>query len=556
MNLRPAFVLPRVLVGLLLALLFALGVARSAEAHPLGNFTINHFARLQVGPEQIAVRYVVDTAEVTTFQEIRSADTNGDGTTSQGEFDAYRDRVAPQYAKGLLLTVDGARVPLRVASKRLTLPKGAGGLLTLRLECDFVGAVPEAAGTAPRRLRYEDTNHRERLGWHELVVTPALGASVFDSSAFGTAVTDELKAYPQELLTQPLAERVAELSFGRGSAPVGAKPLLSRNRRPVAPARDRLAELITVPQLTPGVVLVSVLVAAAFGALHAFAPGHGKTVVAAYLVGARGTVGHAAFLGLTVTITHTLGVFALGLVTLFASQYVLPEQLFPVLSLISGGLVLAIGLSLFRHRLRKVLGHAHSHHAHDHSHHIHDHAHEHHHHHHHHHADEHPHHPHSVARQKRPSQPAEFGESKTSVLPGIGELGASVQLGVHAHGGRLHSHLPPGAEGARVTWRSLLALGISGGLLPCPSALVVLLAAISLQRVGFGLLLVTAFSLGLAATLTALGIAFVYAGRLVKLPALSNRLTQALPTVSAFVITCVGAAIVAAETGKLLQVMS
>ncbi|MEJ7713575.1 MAG: sulfite exporter TauE/SafE family protein [Pyrinomonadaceae bacterium] len=260
-----------------------------------------------------------------------------------------------------------------------------------------------------------------------------------------------------------------------------------------------MGELIAVPELTLSLALFGLLVAAALGAAHAFSPGHGKTVVGAYLVGSRGTWQHAAFLGLTVTITHTAGVFALGLVTLFASQYVVPERLFPILSLVSGGIVVVIGLSLFVKRLRLALGHAGHEHTHHH-HHDHDamtnHSHE--------------HHDHSH---------------------------------VHSHGGSSHSHLPPGADNTPVSWRSLLALGISGGLLPCPSALVVLLSAIALHRVGYGLLLVIAFSIGLAATLTAIGLAFVYAGRLMKRSSAFERfqhLARIVPAASAFVIMCVG----------------
>src|SRR5437870_7078170 len=91
-----------------------------------------------------------------------------------------------------------------------------------------------------------------------------------------------------------------------------------------------MTELIDTPgPLGLGLVLTSLLVAAALGALHALSPGHGKTIVGAYLVGARGTARHALFLGLVVTATHTLGVYALGLVTLTASQYIVPEQIFP-----------------------------------------------------------------------------------------------------------------------------------------------------------------------------------------------------------------------------------
>ena len=141
---------------------------------------------------------------------------------------------------------------------------------------------------------------------------------------------------------------------------------MTRDGRQCNTARDRLAELIAVPEITPGIVLLGLLLAAGLGSLHALSPGHGKTVVGAYLVGSRGTARHAAFLGLTVTITHTAGVFALGLATLLASQYILPEKLYPFLSLISGAIVVVIGASLFFKRFRAALPgsqHHHLHHA-------------------------------------------------------------------------------------------------------------------------------------------------------------------------------------------------
>ncbi|MBA3765518.1 MAG: hypothetical protein H0W99_00760, partial [Acidobacteria bacterium] len=206
----------------------------------------------------------------------------------------------------------------------------------------------------------------------------------------------------------------------------------------------------------------------------------------------------------TVTITHTIGVFALGLVTLFASQYIVPERLFPILSLVSGGIVAAIGLSLFVRRLRAVAGFSNdAHHDHDHSH----------------------------------------DDDTHDHVHGDNSHHAGENALTHSHGGKEHSHLPPGADGSAVTWRNLLALGVSGGLLPCPSALVVLLSAISLHRVGYGMFLVVAFSAGLACTLTAIGLAFVYAGRWMKRPLGTGRLVRILPTASALVVMCVGLAI-------------
>lgn len=497
----------RAVAGFLVAATLVFGFAAQAVAHPLGNFTINHFARIEVSSENINIRYVVDMAEIPTFQELQSLDVNSEGKPTSAALDAYLERVAHQYAAAIMLDVDGARIPLEVSAKRISMPAGAGGLPTLRVECDLTGkvqAVNEASAMATHHLKFEDTNYAERIGWREIVVNPASGISVFNSTSYGSALTDELKAYPEDKLTTPLDERTAELSWSKGAtAPAGSTTLLQRDGRPAVQTRDMLAELISTRDLTLGVALLSLVIAIGLGALHAFSPGHGKTVVGAYLVGSRGTPRHAIFLGLTVTITHTLGVFALGLVTLFASQYVVPEKLFPILGVISGAIVVVIGLSLFVRRFRTALGkgsHNQAHHSHgaqDHTH------------------DE---HGHSAQHDGDPTIP-------------------------HSHdGGREHTHLPPGVDGSAITWRSLLALGISGGLLPCPSALVVLLSAISLHRVGFGLLLVIAFSLGLAATLTGVGLAFLYAGRLFKRPArlTSGRFVRVLPAVSAFVIMCAG----------------
>ena len=494
--------------------LFAL--TTSVTAHPLGNFTVNHFARIEAGAERVHVRYVVDMAEIPAFQESQLIDANSDGARSDAELNAYLERTAQQYLDGLLVTVDGQRVTLSLTGKTVSQPEGAGGLSTLRIECDFEGAMPAGLTNEQHQLSFEDTNHKERIGWHEIVAAPASGATIFDSTAFGSSLTDELKAYPQDMLAAPLDERTAKFSWTTAATlPPGAVALRTRDGRPAEQTRDRLAELIGVKELTLPIALLGLLLAAGFGALHAFSPGHGKTVVGAYLVGSRGTARHAAFLGLTVTITHTLGVFALGLVTLFASQYIVPERLFPVLSLISGLLVLIVGLSLFVKRLRGafgIAGHAHHHHD-DEAAHMHD-GHEFHHH--------------------------AHGEDAHEHLHDGPDASA---MHTHSHGGREHSHLPPGTDGNPVTWRSLLALGISGGLLPCPSALVVMLSAISLGRVAYGLALVVAFSIGLAATLSGIGLLFVYAGRFIKRSVSDNRWVRVLPVVSAFVIACVGAVI-------------
>lgn len=466
--------------------ILALGLPARAPAHPLGNFTVNHFSRLEIGASRVRLRYVIDMAEIAALQELQTVDADGDGRHAPAELDAYAARAAAAHVAGLRLSVDGAPVPLTLNGRRVSLPPGQGGLPTLRLECEYAGELPppDARSTsgATRRVRFNDANYEGRIGWREIVVASDSGVFIFDSTAYGSSLSDELRAYPGDMTSAPLDERTAELSFSTAAPPANARPLVARDGARVEPAaRDRLAEIVAASDLTPGVVLAGLLLAAILGGFHALSPGHGKTVVAAYLVGSRGTAKHAVFLGLTVTLTHTAGVFALGIVTLFAAQYVVPERLYPVLSFVSGAIVVAIGLSLLVRRIGAAYGYVeHEHNAH-----------------------------------------------------GDGHA--------HTHGGAAHTHLPPGADGERVTWRRLLALGISGGLLPCPSALVVLLSAIHLRRVGYGLLLVVAFSAGLASVLTCVGLLFVYARRRMERPLAANGIwLRVLPALSAFVITCAG----------------
>lgn len=466
-------------VGLLMAL-----VPVGVFAHPLGNFSVNQFVLVEPGGQSVVVRYVVDLAEIPTLQELGAVNADGNSVPSEGELDLVAAKMAQEVAANLRLVVDATPVHLVETARRRSLMPGAGGLDTFRIELDFRAAV-EASAVAPR-LVIENGCFSGRLGWREIVILPPAGVTVFDSTAFGNSLSDELKAYPQDALAAPLAEVRAEARYTLGDRPANAQPLRMRDGKELTVTRDPFAELIAVPELTITGALLGLLIAAILGGMHALSPGHGKTVVGAYLVGSRGTARHAAFLGLTVTITHTAGVFALGLVTLFASQYILPEKLFPILTAISGALVVGIGLTMFAKRLGSATGietldahsHAHAHSDHDHS---------------------------------------------------------------HRHGG--HSHLPPGSDGEPVTWKSLLALGISGGLLPCPSALVVLLSAIALHRVAYGLLLVVAFSFGLASVLTAIGFAFVFAGRFVKPSNRTEKLAQWMPVMSALVITVVGCAI-------------
>ncbi len=481
------------------ALFVTLGIV-SAFGHPLGNFSVNQFSRIEVSADRLSIRQVLELAEIPALKEINSIDTDKDGQCSIAELDAYVKQITPSYVDGLRLKIDGSGSALESAGAKAELLPGAGGLSTLRIVWDLISPI-EANGKA-RQIAYANDNYADRIGWNEMIVSPSGSISVYDSNLFANGVSDELRAYPQDSLAMPLAERSANFTFSPGTPPAGAALLKARSGNVFEPApKDRFAALISVPVLTPWVIIAGLFVAIAFGALHAMSPGHGKTVVGAYLVGSRGTPKHAIFLGLTVTVTHTLGVFALGLITLFASRYVLPERLMPFLGFVSGLLVFFIGVTLFKERLLAFFG-----------------------------------------RKSDPVNHHHEDGSHTHDLEHDHEHDGLT----HTHGGSTHSHALP----ETITWKNLLALGISGGLLPCPSALVLMLSSISLGRIGYGLVLTIAFSVGLAATLTTIGLAFLYIGNIFGRTAIAeNRIVKFLPVFSAFVVASLGAVICYSAVG-------
>lgn len=463
-----------------------------AAAHPLGNFSTNRYAALVVEPRSVRVAYSVDLAELPAYRELPLVDASGDGQVDPAERDAYAARQATALAADLDLTLDGERLVLEPVATALEIASGAGGLQTLRLDVAYRAALPRLAG----QLAFVDRSYAGRPGWQEVVAAAADGVSLDGSTVPARDVSRALRAYPDDMLQAPLRVSTATMRLAAGGPGSPAAQGVVAGTRGAERFGDRFTALLTDPTpLGPWTIATSLLLAAMLGAVHALTPGHGKTVVGAYLVGARGTARHAIFLGLVVTATHTLGVFLLGLGTLAASTWIVPERLYPWISIVSGLLVVGVGATLVRSRLHGAMaGHAHAH----------DHGHDHHHDHHHGHGHQHHHHHHG-----------------------------------DGHG---HSHLPP--AGTPITVRSLLALGVSGGLLPCPSALVVMLGAIAVHRVAFGLALIVAFSAGLAAVLTGIGIALVYARGLFERLPLDGRLARYVPVASAVVISCAGAAIV------------
>ena len=356
----------RLFMSVTFALIVAFALPLTAFAHPLGNFTINRYSRLELGRDSIRVRYVVDMAEIPTFQERPQVDTNGDDVIDTAEHKRYLSDQIATLQSNLRLIVNGKAVALQAQESQLEFVPGQGGLLTTRISAWFVaGLSPDAA----RVLEYRDENFQGRLGWQEIVVRPD-GINLAESSVPTQDLSDELRSYPQDLLQSPPAVSSAKLKFeltGTGSPTVFSSIGVTRGMQSL-PGRttDRFAELIAIPDLGLGAILAALLGAFVWGAAHAFSPGHGKTIVAAYLVGSRATARHALFLGATTTVTHTAGVFTLGLITLFASRYIVPEQLYPWLEVGSGALLVVLGISMFAGRVRRVAAHDHARHAHDH----------------------------------------------------------------------------------------------------------------------------------------------------------------------------------------------
>jgi len=484
-------------------LFFALALLLTgrAWAHPMGNFSVSHYSRIEVGGAGAEIRYVLDLAEIPSFELLQQWGLSAD--SSRDQLDRKAEAQAREWVRNLSIECGGRSVMPHFESVTLAIAKGAGGAPVMRFTSNLSLAV--ATGS----LSYEDRNYPARAGWKEIVIASGPGANIERASQSDLDRSEALTAYPADPTVAPPQDLRASVDWA--AAPLAGNPAAAKKKRPAtdppapapvvtrltspvppqAPAAgtvvrgDFLSQLLHRGKIGAGLILLGMLVAFGLGSLHALSPGHGKTIVAAYLVGSRGTFRHAIFLGGMVTFTHTISVFFLGLTTLFLSQYVLPEKIIPVLGAISGLSIVWIGGMMLYKRAMRLRGH------HEHDHHHHDHDHDHH------------HHDHD-----------------------------------HEHGPHGHSHVPEGD----VTMGSLIALGASGGLVPCPSALVLLLSSIALGRVGLGLLLLVAFSTGLAIVLMGIGVLVLYAKDL--LPNSQKTAThpafRIIPVISAALIVCIG----------------
>ncbi|MFG6194690.1 nickel/cobalt transporter [Nonomuraea sp. JJY05] len=424
-----------VATGLVLSLCLSVVLAAVAKAapvvmHPLGNFTVNHYNGLRISPSDVRNLAVVDAAELPTLQARPQVDAS------------YAARRCGALAAAQRLTVAGRTVPWRVAGSGFAYAPGQGGLQTSRLTCRLVAEV-RASGA----VEFADGFEQDRIGWREITAVGD-GVRLVRSSVPPVSVSKELHAYPEDLLADPLDQRTATMTAvpgaglpgqGGSGAPGGTVSGGIGIGGPIGDALAALdrtfAGLIGSDTLTLPLGLLAVGLAAVLGAGHALIPGHGKTVMAAYLAGRRGRPRDALVVGATVTATHTVGVLVVGLL-LSAFTALAGESVLAWLGVASGALIAVIGFRLLLNARRGTSPHDHGH--------------------------------------------------------------------GHGHG---HGHRHGGEQATKRA--GLVGLGIAGGLVPSPSALVVLLGAIALGRTWFGVALVTAYGIGMAATLTVTGLLLV-----------------------------------------------
>jgi nickel/cobalt exporter len=509
-----------------ISLLVFLSMAPAVFAHPMGNFSINHYSKIIPGAHAVEVDYIIDMAEIPTFQQMQESAIIA--KADDPSLIPYLHRQSEVLKKGLTLLFDEKPLVLETISRQAIFPPGAGGLPTMKMGFVYIATLPGELRDSATSLRYRDDNYPGRAGWKEIVAVTEPGAALVSSSVPASDRSLELTNYPTDMLHSPPQTLEAALSIK--AAPFGTradyKPELQAGSGWLATGRARASgvklkansqgtprsaftELISSKRTDFLFMSMAALIAAVLGGFHALEPGHGKTLVAAYLVGSHGKARHAVLLGAIVTASHTVSVYALGLITLYASQWILPERLYPWLGIGSGLLVAGLGFTLFIRRYLATESFANDGYLHDHAH-----SHRH------------------------------------------NWYGAHVdKVGTHSHSdliehdhdhGKGHDHSHSGEhEMPRVTRElslsGLFALGITGGIVPCPAALVVLLGALAFHRVAFGLFLIVAFSAGLATVLISLGLAMVYAGRFMSRFGAQGPLTQRwLPLASSAVITVIG----------------
>ncbi|MBL1115924.1 nickel transporter [Streptomyces sp. 110] len=451
--------------------------AGSAEAHPLGNFTVNRYDGLVVTPGTLRVDHVEDLAEIPAAQAKPEIDRDGDDALSGRELGAWAARRCADAAEGARLTVDGREVPVRAGRAQARQRPGQAGLPTLRVECRLTAALGDGERAT---VAYRPRDIGTGPGWRE-VTAQGDRMTLTDANVPKTSASHRLVRYPAGQLSSPSDQRSAALKVEAGGPALASAAESDREDavgssvlpRGVDRWTQALTSMVARHDITFGFALTAFATAVLLGAMHALAPGHGKTMMAAAAAaGGRSALRDVLALGASVTVTHTLGVFALGLLVTAGSAAA--PSVISWLGIASGVLVAVAGAGLLRKALRRRR-HMHAHH------HSHDHAHDH-------------EHGHAHAHGHGHDHAHAHGHDQA-------------QTHTHDHGdGHTHTHE------VRPTLRGTLLLGFAGGMVPSPSAVIVLVGAAALGQAWFGFVLVVAYGLGLALTLTLAGFTAVRLG--------------------------------------------
>lgn len=490
-----------VVTGALLGV-FGLAAAPAAQAHPLGNATVNHYDGLELFADHVVDTAVVDTAEIPTLQRASLIDTDGDGQISPAESTAYAATQCAALASTVVIAVNDVRLALVVASGAYEQLPGAAGLQVGRLQC---GLTAPADLTRPATVTVEDQYDSAGIGgWHEITAV-GNGVTLRNSPVPAESISNQLRQYPNDLLSSPRDVRTASIATEPGSgistyAAVAAIPGADVVIRALNDFSTYFNGIVGAQHLSVGVGLLAVLLSVLLGAGHAFLPGHGKTIMAAYLVGKRGRLRDVVTVGATVTITHTLGVLVLGLV-LTGSAALAPTAVEQWLAVISGLIVAGVGVGLFVSALRRRRAGL----------------------------------DHLSALLPEPALAVGGGAVPA---PGTGHG--------HSHG---HGHDHGFGRGG------LIGLGVAGGLVPSPSALLVLLGAIALGRTWLGVVLVLGYGVGMALALSVAGLLLVrLQGRVTAV--LAGRRATRLAAVVAYLPVLTACLVIVVGVGLVLRALS
>ncbi|MFL6180141.1 MAG: nickel/cobalt transporter [Actinomycetes bacterium] len=496
-----------------IAIVWWLGMALPASAHPLGNFSVNLYNGIVVARDEVRIDHVIDVAEIPTVQSMPTLDANGDKNVTPTELATFARTRCGESLGGLQFSVGGAATTLAVDSSSAELIAGQAGLSTTRIECSISGPLTIAGDSD---VSFHDDSAAGDVGWRE-VTMQGDSVTITNADVPTTSPSAQLTSYPASQVDSPLRVDSASAAVTPGGAALAASEVSDAPTSGSSPWQwgANLLGRVSSTASGPFGMTVAVLLALIVGALHALAPGHGKSLVAFALAGRQERAGRAAMtVGATVTVTHTASVLILGLVVAGVTT-VIPGSLFSLMNVVTGAMILALGLGLLRNALRSS-GHGHGH-------------------------------THGAGGSHDSGHTHSPGHSHphTHLHPHDGEqFSGGTTLAVREH---THTHEPDVVQLPKARRGVLMTLGITGGLLPSPSAVIVLLAAVAAGRAWYGVLLVLSFGVGMAITLAGVGFAVLRGQeRLLALAERSprpsmNRLLHRLPVVTASAVVIAGA---------------